>query len=252
MPMNPARTVLITGASRGIGAACARACAAAGWAVAVHHARSPAAAQAVVAELKALGVPAAAYAADIAEPAEVRRLFDGLDAELPPLAGLVNNAGIVAPTSRVEDITPERLQRLFAVNVHGSFYCAQQAIRRMARRHGGSGGAIVNLGSVASRLGSPGEYVDYAATKGAIDSFTVGLARELAEDGIRVNAVRPGIIDTEIHASGGRPDRAWALAPSVPLRRPGTADEVASAVVWLLSEGAGYTTGALLDVSGGR
>jgi NAD(P)-dependent dehydrogenase (short-subunit alcohol dehydrogenase family) len=247
-----ARTVLITGASRGIGAACARACAAAGWAVAVNHARGGPAAQALVDELRAAGATAAAFVADVADPAAVQALFAWADAELPPLGALVNNAGIVAPTSRVEAITPERLERVFAVNVFGSFHCAKQAIQRLSTRHGGAGGAIVNIGSAASRLGSPGEYVDYAASKGAIDTFTVGLAREVAAEGIRVNGVRPGIIDTDIHASGGKPDRAQALAPTVPMRRPGTAEEVASAVVWLLSDGAAYTTGALIDVSGGR
>jgi NAD(P)-dependent dehydrogenase (short-subunit alcohol dehydrogenase family) len=246
------KTVLITGASRGIGAACARTLAAQGWAVALNHARSPAAAGALAAELRRSGTQAATFGADVADPQAVRELFDWVDREFPPLAALVNNAGIVAPGSRVEDIGAERLQRVFAVNVFGSFHCAREAIRRLSTRHGGAGGAIVNIGSAASRLGSPGEYVDYAASKGAIDSFTLGLARELAGEGIRVNAVRPGIIDTEIHASGGRPDRAQALAPSVPMQRPGTAAEVAAAVAWLLSDAASYTTGALLDVSGGR
>lgn len=252
MPENPVRTVLVTGASRGIGAACARACAAAGWAVAVHYRREADAAQALVGELRAAGVPAAAFAADVADEAAVAALFDAVDRTLPPLHGLVNNAGIVDVAARVDEIDAARLSRMFAVNVFGAFHCARQALRRLSTRHGGPGGAIVNVGSAASRLGSPGQYVDYAAAKAAIDTFTVGLAREVAAEGVRVNAVRPGIIETDIHASGGQPDRAARLGPTVPAGRAGRPGEVASAVAWLLGDGASYTTGALLDVSGGR
>jgi NAD(P)-dependent dehydrogenase (short-subunit alcohol dehydrogenase family) len=175
-----------------------------------------------------------------------------LDAAWGGLDGLVNNAGIVDVAQRVDEYSAARVQRMFAVNVFGSFSCAREAVRRMSTRHGGRGGAIVNIGSVASKLGSAGQYVDYAAAKGAIDVFTVGLSREVAAEGVRVNAVRPGITDTEIHASGGQPDRARALAPQIPMQRPGAADEIAEAVLWLLSDAAGYTTGALLDVTGGR
>lgn len=245
-------SVLVTGSSRGIGAATALRCAERGWAVAVNYSRDAGAAEALVARLHRLGAPAIALQADVSDEAQVLAMFERCDAELPPLAGLVNNAGIVDAAARVDEMSLARLQRRFAVNVFGSFLCAREAVRRMSTRHGGSGGAIVNLSSAAARLGSPGEYVDYAASKGAIDSFTLGLAREVAAEGVRVNAVRPGIIDTDIHASGGQPDRAQALAPMVPMQRPGSADEVAQAIVWLLSDAASYTTGALLDVSGAR
>lgn len=246
------RTILVTGAARGIGAACARACARAGWAVAVNFRREAVAAAELVAELRAAGAQAEAFAADVADEPQVAAMFLAVDRALPPLHGLVNNAGIVDVAARVDEIDAARLQRMFAVNVFGSFHCARQAVRRLSMRHGGSGGAIVNLGSAASRLGSPGQYVDYAASKAAIDTFTLGLAREVAAEGVRVNAVRPGLIETDIHASGGQPDRIERLAPTVPMARAGTADEVAAAVVWLLGDGASYTTGALLDVSGGR
>ena len=246
------RTALVTGASRGIGAATAWLCAQQGYAVAVNFARDAAAAAALVARIEAAGGRAIAVQADVADETQVLAMFARIDAELPPLAALVNNAGVVDLPSRVDAMSVARLQRMFAINVIGSFVCSREAVKRMSTRHGGRGGAIVNLSSAASRLGSPGQYVDYAASKGAIDSFTLGLARELADEGVRVNAVRPGIIETDIHASGGQPDRARELAPQVPMRRAGSADEVAQAIVWLLSDAASYTTGALLDVSGGR
>ena len=247
-----ARTVLVTGASRGIGAAAAIACARHGWDVAVNCARDTAAAEAVAAQVRALGRRAIVVQADVADEAAVLAMFARVDAELGPLAGLVNNAGVLDVQARVQDMSVARLQRVFGINVIGSIVCAREAVKRMSTQHGGAGGAIVNLSSVAARLGAPGWYVDYAASKGAIDSFTIGLAREVAMQGVRVNAVSPGIIDTDIHASGGQPNRAHESAALIPMQRPGTADEVAAAIVWLLSDAAGYTTGAVLDVSGGR
>ncbi len=244
--------VLVTGASRGIGAACAVGCAQAGWDVVVNYARDAAAAEAVSQQVRAAGRRALAVQADVADEAALLAMFARIDAELPPLRGLVNNAGVVDAMARVDQTSLERLQRMFAINVFGSFICAREAVKRMSTAHGGQGGAIVNLSSVAAKLGGPGWYVDYAASKGAIDTFTIGLAREVALEGIRVNAVRPGIIDTDIHASGGHPERAQQSAALIPMQRPGTADEVAAAVVWLLSDAARYTTGAILDVSGGR
>jgi len=252
MTPSPPKTVLVTGASRGIGAAAALACAAQGWDVAVNCTRDEAAAQVVAAQVRALGRRAIVVVADVADEAAVLAMFARVDAEVGPLGGLVNNAGVIDQQVRIEDITVARLQRMFAINVFGSIVCAREAVRRMSTARGGAGGAIVNLSSVAAKLGAPGWYVDYAASKGAIDSFTVGLSREVAMEGIRVNAVRPGIIDTDIHASGGQPDRANASAALIPMQRPGTADEVAAAIVWLLSNEARYTTGATLDVSGGR
>ena len=246
------RSLLITGGSRGIGAATALRAARAGWHVAVNYARDEAAARAVVDQVRALGRQALAVAADVADDSQVQAMFRQVDGALPALGGLVNNAGVVDVAARVDAMDAARIQRMFAVNVFGSFYCAREAVRRLSTRHGGPGGVIVNLSSAAARMGSPGQYVDYAAAKGAIDTFTLGLARELAAEGVRVNAVRPGIIDTEIHASGGQPERARLLAAQVPMQRAGTADEVAAAIVWLLGDEASYTTGAIVDVSGGR
>jgi NAD(P)-dependent dehydrogenase (short-subunit alcohol dehydrogenase family) len=246
------RSVLITGASRGIGAATALRCARAGWHVALNCARDEAAAEAVAAEVRALGRRAIVVRADVTGEAAVAAMFDRVCAELPPLAGLVNNAGIVGAKARLDEMDLARWRRLFEINVFGTLLCARAAVRVLSTRHGGAGGAIVNVSSAASRLGSPAEYVDYAASKGAIDSFTLGLAKELAGEGVRVNAVRPGIIDTQIHASGGQPDRVQRIGPLVPMGRAGSADEVAATIGWLLSDDAGYVTGALLDVSGGR
>ena len=246
------RSVLVTGGSRGIGAATALRCAREGWAVAVNYTHDAAAADAIVQRIRADGGIALAVQADVSDEAQVLAMFARIDAELPVLGGLVNNAGVVDVAARVDAMSLARLQRMFAINVFGSMLCAREAVKRLSTRHGGRGGVIVNLSSAAARLGSPGQYVDYAAAKGAIDTFTVGLAKEVATEGIRVNAVRPGIIETEIHASGGQPDRVRQIAPQVPMQRAGSADEVAQAIVWLLSDASSYTTGAVVDVSGGR
>lgn len=244
---------LITGAGRGIGAAIARQAAQAGYEIALNYARDSASAEALAAELRLLGRRVLCVQADVADEGQVLRMFERIDAELGPLTALVNNAGIVVPGARLQDMGVERWQRVFGVNVIGSLLCAREAARRMSIRHGGRGGAIVNISSRAAQLGSPGLYVDYAATKGAIDSLTVGLARELIDEGIRVNGVRPGIIETEIHQDSGieGPELA-AAAAQIPIRRLGRADEVAAAVLWLLSDAASYTVGATLDVAGGR
>ena len=247
-----AGALLITGASRGIGAATARLAAQRGYAVCVNYHTNRAAADAVVADIARSGGKAIALAADVAREADVVRLFDECVAKLGPLAGLVNNAGILEHHMRVDEMSAERFERVFATNITGAFLCAREAVRRMSTRHGGGGGAIVNVSSVAASLGSPNEYVDYAASKGAVDTLTVGLAREVATEGIRVNAVRPGVIYTEIHASGGEPGRVERVKAAVPMKRGGDAEEVARAILWLLSDEASYTTGALLDVSGGR
>ena len=246
------RWLLVTGGSRGIGAATARLAARQGWDVAINFVRDAAAAETVAADVRAQGRQSRLLQADVAQPHEVLALFATMDREQIVLRGLVNNAGVVDVAARLDEMGADRLQRMFAVNVLGSMNCAREAVRRMSSRHGGRGGAIVNLSSVAARLGAPGQYLDYAAAKGAIDVFTLGLAKEVAAEGIRVNAVRPGIIDTDIHASGGQPERAAQMAPLVPMQRAGTADEVAQAIVWLLSDEASYTTGSLLDVAGGR
>ncbi|AYQ27550.1 MULTISPECIES: SDR family oxidoreductase [unclassified Polaromonas] len=246
------KVVLITGGSRGIGAASALLAARQGWAVAVNYTRNSLAADEVVRQIRQAGGQAITVQADVADEAQVLAMFEKVDAKLGRLDGLVNNAGVVDRTTRVDALTLERLRRMFEINVFGSFLCAREAVKRMSTRYGGTGGAIVNVSSAAARLGAPGQYVDYAAAKGAIDTFTIGLAKEVAAEGIRVNAVRPGIIDTDIHASGGLPDRARDLAPQVPMQRAGTAEEVAESIVWLLGDNAGYTTAALIDVAGGR
>jgi len=248
--MNP--IVLITGGSRGIGAATALLAAQHGYAVAVNYAHNSLAADEVVRQIRASGGTAITVQADVAVEAQVMAMFDKVDAKLGTLTCLVNNAGVVDATARLDAMDGVRLQRMFATNVLGSLVCAREAVKRMSTRHGGAGGSIVNLSSAAARTGGAGQYVDYAASKGAIDTFTVGLAREVATEGIRVNAVRPGIIDTEIHASGGQPDRARQMAPQVPMQRAGTALEVAQAILWLMSDAASYTTGAVVDVTGGR
>ncbi|MGJ7494481.1 SDR family oxidoreductase [Variovorax sp. RT4R15] len=246
------QVLLITGGSRGIGAATARLAARRGWFVAVNYASQAAAADEVVQAIRAEGGRAIAVQADVGDEAQVLAMFDQVDAELGPLSGLVNNAGVVDMQARVDQMTVARLERMLRINVIGSFVCAREAVQRMSTRHGGRGGVIVNLSSAAARLGSPGQYVDYAASKGAIDSFTIGLAKEVADEGIRVNAVRPGLIETEIHASGGLPDRAAQLASTVPMKRTGSADEVANAIVWLLSAESSYATASFVDVTGGR
>jgi NAD(P)-dependent dehydrogenase (short-subunit alcohol dehydrogenase family) len=250
--MTHKKVVLITGASRGIGAATALLAAKQGWAVAVNYVSNSLAADEVVRQILEAGGTAVAIQADVAVEADVMRLFQEVDAKLGRISGLINNAGVVDMPSRVDGMSVERLTRMWTTNITSSFVCAREAVKRMSTKLGGDGGSIVNLSSAAARLGSPGQYVDYAASKAAIDTLTIGLAKEVALEGIRVNAVRPGIIDTDIHASGGLPDRAAQVAPMVPMQRAGTAHEVAEAIVWLLSDASTYTTGSFIDVTGGR
>ncbi|RVD12590.1 MAG: SDR family oxidoreductase [Mesorhizobium sp.] len=246
------KVLLVTGGSRGIGAAICRLGSKAGYRIAVNYASNQDAANALVAEIEAAGGEAFAVKGDIGKESDIVAMFEAVDHAYGRLDAFVNNAGIVDVKARVDEMDVSRLERMMRVNVVGSFLCAREAVKRMSTRHGGSGGSIVNISSAAATLGSPGEYVDYAASKGAIDTFTIGLAREVALEGIRVNAVRPGIIDTDIHASGGQPDRVERFRDLLPMKRAGTVDEVAGAVLYLLSDAASYTTGAILNVSGGR
>jgi NAD(P)-dependent dehydrogenase (short-subunit alcohol dehydrogenase family) len=246
------KVLLVTGGSRGIGAATALLAAQNGWSVAVNYTANSLAADEVVRQIRAAGGQAMSVQADVADEAQVLRMFSHIDAKFGRLSGLVNNAGVVDVTARVDEMSVARWKRMFDINVIGSMICAREAVRRMSTKHGGEGGSIVNVSSAASRLGSPGQYVDYAAAKGAIDAFTIGLAKEVAAEGVRVNAVRPGLIETEIHASGGLPNRVKELQHLVPAQRGGTAEEVAQGIVWLLSDSASYTTMSFLDISGGR
>jgi NAD(P)-dependent dehydrogenase (short-subunit alcohol dehydrogenase family) len=246
------RIAVVTGGSRGIGAATAGLLASRGWDVAVGYRQDAAAARSVVDDCRSAGQRAVAVQVDVSNAEQIVNVFTKIDEELGTLDALINCAGVVDQKARVDEYTSGRVERMFAVNVVGPFMCAKEAVMRMSTAYGGSGGAIVNLSSAAARLGSPGEYVDYAASKGAIDTMTIGLARETAREGIRVNAVRPGLVDTTIHASGGQPDRIERLAPAIPMGRAGHPSEIAHAIVWLCSDEASYVTGALIDVSGGR
>lgn len=244
--------LLITGGSRGIGAATALLAARNGWSVVVNYTHNAQAADAVVQQIRQAGGEAISLQADVGDEAQIVRMFEQIDTQLGRLSGLVNNAGVLDTAARVDEMSWARIERILRINVLGSFACAREAIRRMSTRHGGQGGAIVNLSSVAARMGAPGQYVDYGASKGAIDTFTAGLAKEVAGEGIRVNGVRPGIIDTDIHASGGLPNRARELASQIPMQRAGSAAEVAESIVWLLSDAASYVTGTTIEVTGGR
>ena len=249
-PMN--KVIVITGGSRGIGAATAQLAAVHGYDVCINYHKNQAAADAVVSDISTNGGKAIAVAADVSLESDVRNLFNIVDEQLGPITALVNNAGILERQMRVEDIDAARLNRIFATNVVGSFLCAREAVKRMSIKHGGRGGAIVNVSSAASRLGSAGEYVDYAASKGAIDTLTIGLSREVAEEGIRVNAVRPAFIYTDMHADGGEPGRVDRIKESLPMKRGGYPTEVANAIIWLLSDEASYTTGTFMELAGGK
>ena len=249
--MNP-RVLLVTGSSRGIGAATARLAAERGYAVAINYRQNERLAEVLAEELGRGGARTFAVGADVSREDEVVRMFEAVDRELGPVTALVNNAGIVDRQCRVQDMTPERIDRIFATNIKGAFLCAREAIRRMSPSCGGQGGAIVNVSSAASRLGAPGEYVDYAASKGAMDSMTLGLAREVAGEKIRVNAVRPAFVYTDIHASGGEPDRVDRIKGDLPMKRGAQPHEVAAAILWLLSDEASYVTGTFIDMAGGR
>ena len=244
--------LIVTGGSRGIGAATARIAGRSGYAVCVNFLKNKVAAKQIVDKINADGGQAIAVGADISKEEEVLELFSIVDDRLGKISALVNNAGILESQMRIEDMDSKRLNRVFLTNITGSILCAREAVKRMSIKNGGNGGTIVNLSSAAARLGSPGEYIDYAASKGAIDTFTRGLAQEVAEEGIRVNAVRPGVIETDIHASGGEPGRVERIKDTIPLKRGGQPEEVAKAIMWLLSSESSFTTGALLEVSGGR
>ncbi len=250
--MTDGPVLLVTGGSRGIGAAACLVAARHGWRVAVNYASNETAANAVVSEIKKAGGDAIAIRGDVGNAADIVSMFEAVDKHFGRLDGLVNNAGIVDYTARVDEMSADRLERMMRINVTGSILCAGEAVRRMSSRHGGKGGVIVNISSMAAVIGGSTQYVDYAASKAAIDTFTIGLSREVAAEGIRVNAIRPGIIETDIHASGGQPDRPKEMASSIPMKRAGEAEEVADAIVYLLSPSASYITGAILNVSGGR
>ncbi|MEM7100954.1 MAG: SDR family oxidoreductase [Pseudomonadota bacterium] len=246
------KVTLVTGAGRGIGQAACLELGRAGHDLAMIYHQDRRSAEQTASQVRKYGVQVMTIQADVRERAAISEAFRLADADLGPLTGLVNNAGIVGDKARLEDMSESRLEKMFATNVLGAIYCCQEAIRLMSPHHGGHGGSIVNVSSAAARIGAPGEYVDYAASKGAVDTLTLGLSKELAEEGIRVNCVRPGVIDTDIHASGGQPDRALRLSDQIPMRRPGQASEVANAICWLLSDAASYCTGTIIDVSGGR
>jgi NAD(P)-dependent dehydrogenase (short-subunit alcohol dehydrogenase family) len=245
-------TILVTGASGGIGAEVARLASARGVPVAVHYLRNKKAAEALVTEIVSVGARALAIQADLGSEQDVIRLFDTAARELGPVVGLVNSAGVVGGLTRIENVTAAALEDVFRVNVIGTILCCREAIRRMSTAHGGSGGSIVNVSSIASRIGGAGEWVHYAASKGAVDTFTLGLAREVAAEGIRVNAVSPGIVSTDLHAKAGAPERLERMAPAIPMKRPGTPHEIAQAIVWLLSDAPAYITGSILEIGGGR
>ncbi len=250
--MTDGPVLLVTGGSRGIGAAACLVAARQGWRIAVNYASNEAAANAVVSEIKTAGGDAIAIKGDVGNATDILSMFEAVDSHFGRLDGLVNNAGVVDYIARVDEMTAERLERMMRINVTGSILCAGQAVRRMSTKHGGRGGGIVNISSMAAVIGGPAQYVDYAASKAAIDTFTIGLSKEVADEGIRVNAIRPGIIETDIHATGGQPDKPKEMASSIPMKRTGQVEEVADAIVYLLSPAASYITGAILNVSGGR